>query len=176
MTTPKQAPFKLDTPYGAVEVHDRRNHESFTPGERDRVASLHFENLTINRKSYGDMIIYLAQDRRGFFGIETSSYDDLTESARRQLEEYFCDSVFPNPVLAPYKEPLPEDEWRASYKRSLALEVYRHLDEAVDPRGARRPGREDFDLRTELVDEILRDVLALRAKGKSYWNIRQERP
>jgi hypothetical protein len=170
VTTPKQAPLDLESPYGTLQVRDIRNHESFKKGERDRTAVLHFKNLTVNRKEYGEQMLYLAHDRTGRFGIEVPDYRTLTDSARRQIEEHFCDAVFPNPILAPYKVPLPEDEWRASYKHSLSLEVYRRLDDTVSRTGA----LDDESLRAELVDEILRDVLALRIAGKSYWSIRQE--
>jgi hypothetical protein len=170
MTTPKQAPLELDTPYGKVTVRDLRNHESFKKGKRQRVAVLNFPNLTINRKSYGDADLYLAEDYAGRFGIETLNYRDITESARRQLEEYFCDSVFPNPVLAPYKEPLNEDEWRASYKHALWYEVVSTLDDLVT-----KPHSSEHAIRTELLDEILFEVRSHRADGLSYSRIRQDR-
>jgi hypothetical protein len=169
MTTPKQAPLALDTPYGKVTVHDKRNHESFKPRARQRVARLHFEKLTVNRKDYGDMTVYLAQDNSGRFGIELESYRDLTDAARRDIEEYFCDSVFPNPILAPYKEPLDEADHRASLKRTLKLEILRHLDDA-----AHKGAWEETSLRTEIVDEILFEVRSKRADGKAYSTIRQD--
>jgi hypothetical protein len=169
VTTPKQAPLELDSPYGKLTVHDKRSHESFKPRGRQRVARLHFDKLTVNRKDYGDMDVYLAQDDRGFFGLETDVYRGLTGAARRDLEEYFCDSVFPNPVLAPYKEPLTDEDYRASLKRTLKLEILRHLDDA-----AHKGSWEETTLRTDLVDEILYEALAKRGNGVTYSTIRQD--
>lgn len=164
MPTPKQAPKTIETPFGTATVHDWRSHETPKVNEGHHaareVASIGFKDLVVNKKSYGDMTLYVTHYPHG---ISTGPfrYGTLTDSARDKINAYFTKE---HEAIAPLLEDVDADDARRLLKHDLAYKALDHLHKSVTM-------AEDPELNAELLDEIYAEVQRQRQDGKSYHEI-----
>lgn len=175
MPTPKQDQLIIETPFGTATLIDRRDHKS-DPKTGQR-ASLHFGKLTVNRKEYEGISLYLEKGRGDYppsVALSSHSYRDMTDAARRKVNDHFVPDGQVLPVLEPYMEPLDDASARAELKDRLTYEVTNGLYKAIE--SFSYPGIEGSrELAQEIIDEILVEVQRKRQDSISYTNIHLNR-
>lgn len=168
MPTPKQAPKTIETPFGTATVYDWRDHN--TPkvtekyfGNRE-IASIGFKVLTVNRKEYRDMTLYVthySNHTGNYIGTGPYRYDALTKSARDKINDYF---TMEHEAIAPLLEDVDATDARRLLKHDIAYKALDHLHKTVTM-------SDDPKLHAELLDEIYAEVQRQRQDGKDYHEI-----
>jgi hypothetical protein len=168
MPTPKQARTTIETPFGTGYIMDHRGHETPKRDEkhaRAEVAAIRFEKLVINRKDYGDMVLYVTRWHDSI-SVSPYSYGGVTSKAHDALNEFFNDC----PPLEPFLDDLDEAGCRASRKHKLWYEIQSKLSSLSS--NQYYPS-EEGKLTDALLDEVLADITAQRAAGVHFSNIKE---
>lgn len=159
-TFPKQDRWELETPFGTGTVSDWRGPKS----DEDHVrAGLYFENLTINKKEYRGVHIYLQTmpgpretGPRYWWNVSTG-YNSLTPAAKRKLIEFLEEQH----KLTEYLRPLPWEDVHELELDSLRKDLAREIAKAGEVNSST----------DGLVDDVLREMLNARNEGKSYMDL-----
>ena len=159
-TSPKQDKLTLETPFGQCIVHDWR------PSNDGILASVNFEELTVNNKGYKSVSFYLTKRPHAGPYLDCHYFNRPTDAAMRKLSEYFTPGDGVREELEVYTLPLNPADVRAYKKDRIKHDIVSELYKVTSSRHT-----EDQAEVMELMDEVLKDVIKARKAGKTFGNI-----
>lgn len=165
MPTPTQPVVTIDTPYGTALLRDAR---SIDDRDSSDLAYFYFDEVTVNRKKYTDVRFVLKRGHTSEhqFRIYNDSYrSGLTESAQTKIADALA---LHDDKFSPYFEDLDDATKRAQVKYKLRYELKQGIYKAAPSDYHKGP---EYDLKTELIDEIMGELMEYRKSGLTWSQI-----
>ena len=167
MPTPIQPPVTVETPYGTARMTDARHYKDndLERGRNADLAYFYFDEVTVNRKTYTGARFALRRPHYDTLNprvITDNYYAGLTDSARTKVTEALEAQT---DLFAPYLDELDEASVRLQIKSEIGGKVRAGLRDAAPNHYHKGP---DFQLREDIIGEILAEMIAAHDTGLSW--------